>query len=323
MFKFFICGLILSVNFIAGDAEARSPETEHTLVRRVVVFPVLSTDMVSEDIRQSSEEAWWQIREILTETRRFLVASRNFLVQKDVYQPRGPLAPADAIILGRLLDANAIITTYIKDRTVYMQAYEGEYGRILWEQEIQLQSSLPVAGQLLSASTKLIRDFISSIPYHGFVTIDLVHGEPTFRDRNMTYVRVDVGRSEDLQVGDEVQFMRLYSDKLRPLFSEEGGVPEIFGQGSIVQLDRESVLVRLDRVANIDLIQEATLVRIPSERKRLVESYALKDGLSRRIDPEFLSPEMSLVDQEVAEKKPLVTSLSFILNIAAFLLLAL
>src|SRR3954468_6467929 len=114
-------------------------QTDHSLIRRLTVFPIKT----SPEYQQAADETWWELRETLTRDKRFLVASKNFLMQKDVYQARSKLSPADAIILGKLLDANALITTHLDDRILTMRVYEGDYGRALWEQKIMLQPSLP------------------------------------------------------------------------------------------------------------------------------------------------------------------------------------
>ena len=63
-------------------------------------------------------------------------------------------------------------------------------------------------------------------------------------------------------------------------------------------------------------------MRVPRELKRLQQLYAIRDSLSTKIDPVFFSPGMTTAKQKEQESKPLVTSLAFIANIAAILLLA-
>ena len=46
------------------------------------------------------------------------------------------------------------------------------------------------------------------------------------------------------------------------------------------------------------------------------------DSLKNKIDPEFFTPGMTSAKQEESETKPLVASLMFVANLAAFLLLA-
>ena len=80
--------------------------------------------------------------------------------------------------------------------------------------------------------------------------------------------------------------------------------------------------IELDRINRNHTITEGTLVRLPRELKRLEQLYALQDTLRSKIDPEFFSPGMTPAKQKQAEKRPLIASLAFIGNIAAFLLLA-
>ena len=96
-------------------------QEELSLIRRVVIFPMLA----DKAFEAKTDEAWWQMREEMTVQRKLLVASRQFLIRNDVLQARGALQPADAILLGKLLDAHAIITSQLQDRKVHMQAYDG------------------------------------------------------------------------------------------------------------------------------------------------------------------------------------------------------
>lgn len=292
-------------------------QTSHTLVRRVTVFPV----KVPAELAGEADEAWWELREALTRDKRFLVASKNFLMQKDVYQARGALSPADAIILGKLLDANALVSTWIDDRVLHMRVYEGDYGRPLWEHQLILQPSLPVADQLRPAIVKLANDFIASIPYHGFVVVDSLKGRPVYQEGRRLLVKAEIGAMAEVDVGDPVQLMRVYSDHLKPLFTHGASI-EVFAEGRVVEHDGDRITVELDRMNRATAVEEGTMVRLPRELKRLQQFYALQDTLKTKIDPEFFSPGMTSAQQEVQETKPLVSSLMFIANLAAFLLLA-
>lgn len=292
-------------------------QTNHTLIRRIAVFPIKA----SPELAQVSEEAWWELREALTRDKRFLVASKNFLMQKDVFQSRETLQPADAIILGKLLDANALVTTWIDDRVLHMRVYEGEYGRPLWEYQLMLQPSLPIAEQLQPAVVKLVNDFIASIPYHGFVIIDPLKGRPVYQEGRRLLVKAEVGTNAEVDVGDPVQLIRVYSDHLKPLFTHGASI-EVFAEGRVVEQNRENLVIELDRVNRANAVEEGTMVRLPRELKRLQQYYSLQDSLKTKIDPEFFSPGMTTAKQNVEERKPLMSSLLFIANLAAFLLLA-
>jgi len=292
-------------------------QTNHTLIRRVTVFPI----KVNAELVPVADEAWWELRETLTRDKRFLVASKNFLMQKDVYQARAKLSPADAIILGKLLDANALVSTWVDDRVLYMRVYEGEYGRPLWEHQLVLQPSLPVAEQLKPAVVKLMNDFIASIPYHGFVVLDPLKGRPVYQEGRRLLVKAEIGVNAEVDVGDQAQLIRIYSDHLKPLFTHGASI-EVFAEGRVVEHNRESILIELDRMNRSSGVEEGTMVRLPRELKRLQQYYAMQDSLKTKIDPEFFSPGMTSAKQKVEEQKPLVASLMFIANLAAFLLLA-
>ncbi|MCB0363819.1 MAG: hypothetical protein H6624_15965 [Bdellovibrionaceae bacterium] len=310
--------IALSCMFFMGKSWAEnSGPVEHPLLRRITVFPL----QADNSLTKATEEAWWQVRESLTENRRFLVASKNFLIQKDVYQPRGELSPADAIILGKLLDAHALVVTYLKAKTLYMKVYEGDYGRLLWHHEFRLQPSIPVARQIPGAAKKLILDFIASIPYQGFVVVDSLIGKPVYSEKDKYLVKIDVGENSLIETGDQVQLVRVFSDNLRPLFID-GATSEIFAEGRVVAANRNVVTVEVLRATKLAEIKEMSLVRLPRELKRLRQSYALRQSTRTGFDPEIMAPGMTSVDKEIAEKKPLVTSISFIVNLAAWLILA-
>jgi hypothetical protein len=205
----------LSLLILAAFSFSLWAENEHTMIRRISVFPI----KVPSELEGAAEEAWWELRETLTKDKRFLVASKNFLLQKDVYQARSALSPADAIILGKLLDANALISTYLDDRTLNMRVYEGEYGRPLWEHQFVLQPSLPIAEQLQPAVVKLAQDFIASIPYHGFVIVDPLRGRPVYQEGRRMMLKAEIGTMAEVDLGDAVQLVTISSDRLKPLFT--------------------------------------------------------------------------------------------------------
>ncbi len=303
---------------LCGAPFASQAQVQHQLLRRVVVFPLLGPAQYAD----AAEEAWWEVRKVLTDNKRFLVASKNFLQQKDVYQSRGELTPADAIILGQLLDANAVVTTFLNDKALQMNVYEAEFGRLLWTQSLQLQPSVRVSQQLVGSAVKLVRDFVSSIPYQGFVVKDGLKSEVVYADDGRRYFKAEVGADAELQVGDQVQLVRVLSDSLKPLFLMGPNSVEIFGEGVVESVNREVITVELKRITALTDVGENALVRIPKELNRLKSTYALNENLKKNIDPEYFSPEMTELKKEIRENKPLITSLSFLGNFLLFLLLA-
>lgn len=287
-------------------------QEEHQVMMRLTAFPI----QVPVENRDAAEDAWWQMREQLTKDQRFFVAMKTFLQQKDVYQPRGELRPADVILLSKLLDSHGIIVTFLTDRTLKMIVYEGENGRVLWEQEMRLQPSVPIDDQLSAATTRLTRDFMASIPYQGYVQVDSLRGEPVYREGKHNLLQINVG-SADLQIADQVQIIRIFSDQLKPLFTHSANI-EVIAEGKVVKKEKDYFIVELVRYNKINLIKEGSLVRVPKELKRVQDQY----GMGRYAEPELIDMGLKSAQEEEKEKRPLILSLTFIANIVAILLLA-
>lgn len=292
---------------------------EPKLLRRITVFPIQTDQVMSE----ATEGAWWKIRERLTESRRFFVASKSYLIQKDVFQGRADLSPADVIILAKLLDADALVVTYLRKKSLYMRVYEGEYGRILWQNETQLQTTTTVAKQISPAAEKLMLNFIASVPYQGFVLLDDIKGSAVVREGDRYFVRIEVGENSSIEAGDHIQLVKIRSDSLRPIFMD-GANGEIYGEGRVVSRNRNIVSAEILRVTDLREIKNQSLVRLPSEMKRLRDAYGL-GNTSTSVNPDIrlLDPGLSSADRELKEKKPLVMVLNFVANLAIFLVLAL
>ncbi|MCB9026677.1 MAG: hypothetical protein H6625_10195 [Bdellovibrionaceae bacterium] len=289
----------------------------HTLARRVVVFPIQAESQFNEE----AMEAWWKIRETLTEGKRFLVASKDFLERKDVFQARDKLSPADAIILGELLDSQLIITGQIKNKTLTLNVYESERGQLVWSQSSQMHRSLPLKDQIKKNSVELTSLLIAEIPYHGFVIKDELIGQSVYKKEGKVLVHLSVSTVSNVSVGDEVQLIKLFSRNLKPLF-QGGAHIEIFAVGKILEIQNGIATAELLRITNLKEIQESTLVRFPTELRRIKEIYALKDSIKRRINPDYFSPEMTDINKEAQETQPLITAFAFLLNIATILLIA-
>ena len=288
-------------------------QEEHQVMLRLTAFPI----KVPVENRDAAEDAWWQMREQLTKNQRFFVAMKSFLQQKDVYQARGELKPADVILLAKLLDSHAIVVTFLEERTLKMIVYEGENGRVLWQQELRLQPSVPIEDQLAAASTRLTRDFMASVPYQGYVQLDSLRGEPVYKEGKHYLVQINVGAA-DLEIADPVQIVRIFSDQLKPLFTHSANI-EVIAEGKVVKKEKDYFVVELVRYNKINLIKEGSLVRLPKEFKKVQDQYGLT---SRLADPELIDTGLKSAKEEEKEKRPLILSLTFIANLVAILLLA-
>ena len=294
-----------------------SAEIHHELIRRVVVFPLLTEAQFQEE----ANEVWWVIRETFTEGKRFLVASKDFLERKDVFQARGELTPADVIILGDLLDAHLLFTGIIKNKILHLYAYESARGQLVWGQSQQMHPSLTLKEQIQKVSKELTNRFIADLPYHGFVTKDELIGQYLIQKDGRYQFQIFVSPTLDVSKGDEVQLIKLYSQNLKPLF-QGGGQVEVFAVGKVMEVNNGFVWAELIRATNLEEIKESTLVRFPNELRRVKELYTIKDSIKRRISPDYFSPEMTDLHSDVNETKPLVTALAFLINIASILLIA-
>lgn len=311
--------LVVSVS-LAGSPRAHA-QVEHQLIRRMVVFPIKIDPQSGGVDAGTADEAWWQARDHLTAQRRFLVASKQFLVKSDVYQPRGELEPADAVILGKLLDAHALVTFQLADRKLTMQVYDGGNGLPLWRKTVNFHPSLLIGDQLIQVSKKVVDDFLASIPYQGFTMVDALIGQAVYSDSGTSYARVDLGLGTGAQIGDLVQWIRVTATTAEPLF-QGGSKTTVIAEGTIVKLEQGQATVEIVRATSLKSIREFSLVRVPREAERLKNQFAISDLPRTTLTPELVAPEMNPMEQIKKERKPLTTTLSVVGSIAAFLLLA-
>jgi hypothetical protein len=304
-------------------------QVDHQLIRRVVVFPFkLEPESVSgirgtakREIETAGEDAWWQVREELTTSQRFLVASKQFLIKSDVFAPRGELQPADIVILGKLLDSHALVTGQLKGRTFYMQVYDAGNGIALWKKEATVHPSLRVSDQLPVIARKLINDFIASVPYQGFQFVDPLIGHALYEEGDVQLAQVDVGATSKVAAGDPVQWIRVTATNSQPLF-QGGSKITVFAEGRVVKIDQGIATVEVLRTAKGNDFKEFALVRFPREYERLQNDFAMKDVIKTNLSAELVAPEVDPMEQVTKERRPLVSTVSWLSSLAAILLLA-
>ncbi|HEX4925049.1 MAG TPA: hypothetical protein VFV50_13230, partial [Bdellovibrionales bacterium] len=66
---------LLSFLLLSGAVAPALAQTDYLVLRRLVVFPFDAPANVSG----GAERAWWKVREELTNNRRFLIASKQFM----------------------------------------------------------------------------------------------------------------------------------------------------------------------------------------------------------------------------------------------------
>jgi hypothetical protein len=308
--------LFLALIMSASSSFAQT-SVPHPMIKRVVVFPIRA----ERDLQKAAEETWWDLREKLTENKRFLIASKNYMEVKDVFQPRSELVPADAIILGRLLDSHALITTVVRDGEVRMQAYETQSGALIWQKKTSFNPTTAASKQLQDLAGRLIYDFISSVPYHGAVVLDALSGRSVFQEGQKSLFRAEVGSSSAIIVGSTVQVIRMTQKNLKPQF-DEGLEIEILAEGRVVKVENSVITAELLRAKNGYEITDGELVRIPEEYERLQKTFAIKPTNLDVAGTQLLIDKQIVLTEKEKQKKPLYTALSFLGNLALFILIA-
>jgi hypothetical protein len=289
-------------------------EVQHTLLRRVAVFPIADANV------SSSEEAWWQMRELLTKDQRFFVASRRFMVNRGVFQPRKTLKPADVIILSKILDAQALVVTFLKERTLQMKVYEGENGYLLWEGNAEFHPALPINDQLIRMSTQLMNAFVLSIPYQGFQVTDDVIGKPVYEEDGKAFAKVFIGGNSQIQKGDPAQWVEVTGDVGEAFFSTTTKVT-VIAEGKVSEVNGDRAVIEIEKMRDPNELKDESLVRFPQELKRLKEMYSEGDK-SANLAPEYFSSEIKNAGEFSKDHNSTSSALMWIANIAGFILLA-
>lgn len=285
------------------------------LIRRITVFPIKAREVDS----RVSENAWWKMREVLTEDKRLLIATKRFMVNREVFQPRESLKPADVLLLSRVLEAQALLVTYINDHQLNMIAYESENGVTLWQQSIGLNFSLPISEQLEEACVKLVKDFTASIPYQGFQVIDPLIGDSLYEDEeNRTLAQVEVGKIVSIEKGDPVQWIEVKGNLSGPVFQTNGQI-EVVAEGKVLEVRGSRVVVEVTRHLDTFRFPELALVRFPNELKRLQDSSMLAE---RHGLPQNLTGQELVQLKSHHEPSTELTSIAFVVHLAAFIWLA-
>ncbi len=329
MYLFFL-GFLTVLGFVSTAAA----QVEHQLLRRVPVFPIqteltrpnsFSTttgpDFTGSVKPEALDEAWWQVREQLTESRRLLVASKQFLIKNDVFQPRGELQPADVILLGKLLDAHALVTIQLKGRQLEMRAYDGSNGFLLWNKSLGLHPSLTISDQIAGVARRLARDFTASIPYQAFTVLDPLVGKVVFEEGDVQLAQIDAGVTGSIKTGDPVQWIRITTTNAAALF-QGGGRLVVFAEGRVVKVEQGIATIEILRATSLDEIKEFSLVRLPVEAERLRRADLISDDVRGTFSVELVQPELTPAELFKRENKPLVATMSWISSLAALLLLA-
>jgi hypothetical protein len=309
--------VIVATAVVSFRARGAVSQDEVSLIRRVTLFPILS----APEYAGVADDAWWQMRDEMTLNRRLLVASRQFLLKNDVFQARGRLPPADSILLGKLLDAHALITSQFDGQKLSMQAYDAGNGMILWRQELPMNAAVPISEQLAKLARRMVKDFESYLPNQGHVVMDSLIGSVVYEEAGKKVVQVDFGPRAQIEVGDTVQWVRLKYRNLNPVL-QDGGLLSAFAEGTVSRISQGLAVVTVDRIHLKEKIQEHQMIRAPKEALRIENTARIRDRVRGEISRDLLVPLRDQQSEWRQENRPVATTLSIVASVAAFLLLA-
>jgi hypothetical protein len=307
-------GLITAISMIVMHSTLALADVPMQLLRRVAVFPIADANF------GNAEDAWWQMRELLTKDQRFFVASRRFMINRGVFQARTTLKPADAIILGKILDAQALVVSQVKDRHLNLKVYDGENGYLLWEGVIQFHPAISINDQIIRASNDLVNDFIAGIPYQGFQIVDELIGKPLYEAEGKKLAQVFVGSSSNLKVGDPVQWVQV-TGSTSVSFLNSAPKITVIAEGEILELKNDKVVVEVLKLRDPAELVDNSMIRFPKEMQRLADLYQAEEK-SSNLSTEYLSEEMKPVNSYNKDHSFTATALAWIFNIAGLILLA-
>jgi hypothetical protein len=307
--------IILFALVFVSTSFARA-EFQLQLMRRIAVFPI------AESNSSMAEDAWWQMRELLTKDQKFLIASKRFMINRGVFQPRKNLKPADAIILGKILDAQALVSCWVEERKLKMKVFEGETGATLWESEAEFHPAISIQDQLIKLSLRLMNDFIYSLPYQAYQIIDDVIGKPVYDRDAKKFAQVFLGLNHKIEVGDLAQWLVVTGDSTQTILNSAPKIT-VIAEGTVTKIMNDRAEIAIQKMRVLAELKESSLVRFPKELSRLKDMYSgASDERVSSLSNEYLSSEIRNVSETNHETHPTVTALAFIVNIAGLILLA-
>ncbi len=308
---------------------------------RFAVFPVeflgergARLDKATQD---RLDETWWQVREELADTGRFLVATKAFLQKADVFSPRGLLSTGDAVILGRYVESDAIMTIKLESRELSLNVWDSFDGSLVWRSQVELHPSILIRDQVARVARGLVREFIAAIPYHGVTLKDQLARSAVFEEGGKKFARVQVGGGPDgvpsatmIVPGQDVQWVELQKVGLEPLF--QGGAKVVVkAEGTIREISDKVAKVEIRRAVDLKAIRDGALLNVPAEAERLKKKglgdrTAVNSAVSSLMVTNekggALEPEGRRVERERDETGALATTLSLLGSLAVILLLA-
>lgn len=294
------CGSLWSVEFKVSS------------LKRVVVFPAQGVDDSLVD------ELWWQVRSLLAQDLRFTVATRRLMINRQVLVPRGELKTADAVLLGRILEAEALISMYIKDAKAWVKVYRSEDGLLVWQGDLAFNPALSVKDQALGIFSKLIKNFMNEVPYLGYQVNNPLSGELMDFNETHALVYIQSGRTE-LETGQRIQWGELVVSQL-PLFLSQRKL-QVLVEGEVIHPLKNNIYQVQVPLQQASLLKAGMMLFDVSQlsvgSEKVQADLAIKTQYSSEYLVENMQPEKKIIQQA---KIP--TYLGFIFNLLAIVLIA-
>ena len=265
---FFILCILPFLSF--ANAEVQD---SHLWPRRLAVFP-LKSNITDNELNR---KVWWNVRDNLASNKLFLVATKNFLEQKDLFQARGKIKTADVVLLSRLLDASALISLELQDRNFYFRVYSAEDGLLLWHKEYKLESSLPVQSLIEKVSLEASNDFIKNISFDGFLIRDTNSGQLSWQESGTWYAKVMLQNKENIKVGESLRFVYLKRNNTESLYTAETGMIDLDDAILVKIQDNEGLIAFNSRPKENTLKEFLPLYFISSKYNKNKETEEQKE----------------------------------------------
>ncbi|MCX7674372.1 MAG: hypothetical protein N2Z70_00905 [Bdellovibrionaceae bacterium] len=268
-----------------------------------------------------ADRMWWAVRELLAEDGRFLVATRRLMLNRGVLQARGEFSAADAILMGRVLDSQMLLTMAVQGRQLRVRAWRSEDGFLLFDQTSEVLGSSQLAESALALAQRMTQELLQKIPYAGY-QVRAPEGEPWMKSRDgENYVFVDLGKKSTSQwVGKTVVWAEL-NYATRPLLAYPPAQKRVLAQAQLVEWLPEGIFRArvLEQPQDRDFFLQPHVVYFPEALSKWATSGAATESTETRLSEDFISQQLRVTPM-IREQKKEATFLGTILSLGLVLL---
>ncbi len=286
----------------------------HEPIHRIALMPLEAPS----GFKAAADESWWSVRQQLTATGRFLVATKRVMLTKDVFVPKFQLRATDAIALSQALNADAIATGAVQDQHVVLSLYGRERGSLLWKKEAAFSSAEPRAGQVEGLFRQLTDQLLLEIPYQGHLTNRRAEVKGLSPGQMLHFT---LGTGAHYSEGDEVILGDMVEVSPQPLFMGGGQIqPVAFGE--IVSWNPPIAEVRVVTLVQGKKLIGPPLVAVPSGMERLKAELGVSDEMKVPLSSDLSNAAQKQRQEEKEETHRLLAVLSWVGSLVAMLVLA-